>query len=49
MCEQKTPDYEEKVSLDLPPGTTLEDLGDVIMQAKQEPEQDAAEDRYLGQ
>ncbi len=32
----KTPDYEEKVSLDLSPGTSLEDLGDMVMQADPE-------------
>lgn len=32
----KTPDYEEKISLDLPPGTTLEDLGDMVVQSDPE-------------
>ena len=43
MSKRECPDYEETVSLNLPPGTTLEELGDMIMQAEPEYLQDSAE------
>ena len=44
MSKRECPDYEEKVSLDLPPGTTLEELGDKIMQSDVEPSDDLSTD-----